>query len=451
MHIFLRPRRQRAGITRFLGSVARERYQNFSFELKDLVERPKSMGNARIGILRTPHGNVETPNFVFCATKAAMKAVTPDQIRVEGTQFILSNTYHLMLTPGSDIVRDMGGLHKFMNWHGPMLTDSGGYQIFSMGFGSTLLQIDEDGATFRSYIDGTVHKLSPEKSISIQRDLGADLIVVLDECTPFNVDKSYTYESMLRSHRWADRCLREFDRSDDGSQALYGIVQGGVYEDLRKESCEYVNTTPFFGIAIGGSLGASKSSMRRVVEFTRSQLRNDRPIHLLGVGGVRDIFHGVRQGIDTFDCVHPTRLGRHGGALVKAAHWEETEKPKKLNQRIPREHINLTKARFRRDPRPIDEKCTCYTCRNFSRAYLHHLFKAKESLGGTLATIHNIHFMNSLMSDIRKAIASEGLGRVYENESEDQLTLSQVEHKYLHEQLRCSKGKEGEGEMFLGV
>lgn len=289
---------------------------------------------------------------------------------------------------------------------------------------------------------------------------------------------------------------------------------GGVYEDLRKESCEYVNTTPFFGIAIGGSLGASKSSMRRVVEFTRSQLRNDRPIHLLGVGGVRDIFHGVRQGIDTFDCVHPTRLGRHGGALVKAAHWEETEwdkessvaqsanaardardakyakrhkeriasirkralddgkdpdiaeaeaetiqklkqqvsrKPKKLNQRIPREHINLTKARFRRDPRPIDEKCTCYTCRNFSRAYLHHLFKAKESLGGTLATIHNIHFMNSLMSDIRKAIASEGSGRVYENESEDQLTLSQVEHKYLHEQLRSSKGKEGEGEMFLGV
>lgn len=321
-------------------------YPNFSFEVTQSVDSSK----ARLGRLHTPHGTVETPNFIFCATKAAMKATTMSQLREEGTQFILSNTYHLMLTPGSEIVEKMGGLQKFTGWNGPMLTDSGGYQIFSMGFGSvsneikgkrdtealgwnqTLLSITEDGATFRSYVDGIIHHLTPEKSMEVQRQLGADLIVVLDECTPFNVDKEYTEMSMQRSHRWAIRSLNEFLRTASGKQALYGIVQGGVYDDLRDESTAFINETPFFGIAIGGSLGANKKEMHRIVRYTRERLRNDRPIHLLGIGGIRDIFHGVRQGIDTFDCVHPSRIARHGGALVLAAHWDEEPNPEEVIQ-----------------------------------------------------------------------------------------------------------------------
>ena len=399
------------------------------------VTTSSSGSSARCGELVTPHGTVLTPAFVFCATKAAMKTVSPAQARAEGTQFIVSNTYHLMLTPGSELVERMGGLQRWSGWNGPMLTDSGGFQIFSMGHGSvsdeikgsrdllslgrnqTLLALDEDGATFRSYIDGSIQRLSPERSIEIQRQLGADLILVLDECTPFNVDRAYTDESMRRSHRWALRSLREFQRTDQGRQALYGIVQGGVYEDLRRESAEFVNSQPFFGAAIGGSLGDSRKTMHDIVRFTRSALREDRPVHLLGIGGIRDIFHGVRCGIDSFDCVHPTRIARHGGALVKAKHWNEPPPPpgpnpaptKKsrvsnpLEKRPVREHINVSKGRFRWDPRPIDDSCGCYCCRNFNRAYLHHLFKAGESLGGALVTAHNIHFMNALMRDIRSA------------------------------------------------
>lgn len=246
-----------------------------------------------------------------------------------------------MLTPGSLIIEKMGGLQNFTGWRGPMLTDSGGYQIFSMGHGSvsdeikgkrniesrgqsqSLIRIDEKGAKFRSYVDGSIHFLTPEVSIEIQRNLGADLIVVLDECTPFNVDKDYTQQSMRRSHRWATRSLNEFIRTDSGKQALYGIIQGGIYEDLRDESTAFMNANPFFGIAIGGSLGANKQMMHEIVRYTRGKIREDRPVHLLGIGGVRDIFNGVRCGIDTFDCVHPTRLGRHGGALVRADHWYE--------------------------------------------------------------------------------------------------------------------------------
>ena len=247
-----------------------------------------------------------------------------------------------MLTPGSSLIEKMGGLQAFTGWNGPMLTDSGGYQIFSMGHGSvsdeikgrrniekrgqsqSLIKISEEGAKFKSYVDGSIHFLTPEASIEIQRKLGADLIVVLDECTPFNVDREYTKNSMHRSHRWALRSLNEFIRTDSGKQALYGIIQGGVYEDLRDISAAFMNEHPFFGIAIGGSLGANKQMMHDIVTYTRRKIREDRPVHLLGIGGVRDVFNGVRSGIDTFDCVHPTRLGRHGGALVKANHWSET-------------------------------------------------------------------------------------------------------------------------------
>jgi queuine tRNA-ribosyltransferase len=375
-------------------------YKNFGF---DIILRD-SASDARLGLIKTPHGNIQTPNFVFCATKAAMKGVSPQQMHECGTQIILSNTYHLMLQPGGDVVEKMGGLQKYTGWRGPMLTDSGGFQIFSLGHGSvaneikgkrggqrpkTIMQITEEGAKFKSYLNGDIHLLTPEKSIRVQRQLGADLIVVLDECTPFHVDKAYTERSMHLSHRWAMRSLAEFIRGDDGRQALYGIVQGGIYNDLREISAGFVSENKFFGQAIGGSLGSSTDQMQEVVGTTMSYLSKERPVHLLGIGGIKDIFYGVRQGIDTFDCVHPTRLARHGGALVKACN---------------KEHISLRNSRFREDPNPIDATCTCMTCKTFSRSYLHHLFKARELLGPQALSIHNITFMNDLMSDIRSAL-----------------------------------------------
>jgi queuine tRNA-ribosyltransferase len=386
---------------------------NFSFTYR----YPSQESRARLGRLQTPHGIVETPAFIFCATKAAIKAVTPDQMRQCGTQFILSNTYHLMLQPGPDIVAKTGGLHRFMGWNGPMLTDSGGFQIFSLGHGSvaaeikgkrmgnrakTLLKITEEGAQFKSYIDGSLHLLTPEKSVQIQRLLGPDLVVVLDECTPFHVDKRYTQASLALSHRWASRSLAEFQRQDDGRQALYGIIQGGIYEDLREEACDFVNSQPFFGHAIGGSLGANKDQMDAVVSLTAQRLNPNRPIHLLGIGGIRDIFQGVAQGIDTFDCVHPTRLARHGGALIR---------PENAQNREGREHLNLRNSACREDPNPIEPDCPCTTCQTYSRAYLHHLLKAQELLGMTLITIHNVTFMNRLLTAIRAAISEGTLGQ----------------------------------------
>ncbi len=377
----------------------------FKFEIT--FQSPSS--KARLGCLSTPHGVVETPAFIFCATKAAIKGATTQDMRREKTQIILANTYHLMLQPGPEVVAQMGGLHGFMGWDGPMLTDSGGFQIFSLGHGSvaeevkgrrgssrpkSLLKINEEGATFKSYLDGKKHILTPERSIQVQRALGADLIVVLDECTPFHVDKSYTEKSMYLSHRWAERSLAEFQKGPEGVQELYGITQGGVYPDLRKTSADFVNSLPFFGHAVGGSLGADKTQMKEVVEMAMEPLDPARPVHLLGIGGVSDIFYGVEQGIDTFDCVHPTRLARHGGALVPAALGEG------------REHINLRNAQFREDSRPIDETCGCQTCRTLSRSYLHHLLKAGELLAMHALTLHNVHFMNRLLEGIRQAIAA---------------------------------------------
>lgn len=382
----------------------------FKFDIT--FQSPSS--KARLGRLSTPHGVVETPAFIFCATKAAIKGATTQDMRREKTQIILANTYHLMLQPGPDLMAKMGGLHRFMGWDGPMLTDSGGFQIFSLGHGSvaeevkgrrtssrpkSLLKINEEGATFKSYLDGKKHVLTPERSIQVQRALGADLIVVLDECTPFHVDKSYTERSMYLSHRWAERSLAEFQRGPEGIQALYGITQGGVYPDLRKTSADFVNSLPFFGHAVGGSLGADKAQMKEVVEMAMDPLDPSRPVHLLGIGGVSDIFYGVEQGIDTFDCVHPTRLARHGGALVPVTLAEG------------REHINLRNAQFREDQRPIDETCECQTCRTLSRSYLHHLLKAGELLAMHALTLHNVHFMNRLLEVIRQAIAAGTLDK----------------------------------------
>ena len=374
------------------------------------IEHRDPSGRARIGRLATPHGEVETPNFIVCATKAAIKGMSPAEMRAAGGQIILANTYHLMIQPGADLVARLGGLHRFMGWDGPLLTDSGGYQIFSMGHGSvadeikgrrsapasggrepTLLDITEDGAAFRSYLDGRRLFLSPEGSIDIQRKLGADLILQFDECTPYHVDRDYTARSMAMSHRWGDRSLAEFARGDDGTQVLYGIVQGGVYPDLRRESAGYTVDRPFFGTAVGGSLGADKAQMGEVVSYAMPHVHPDRPVHLLGIGGIADIFANVALGIDTFDCVHPTRVARHGWALVRGA---------------PAERVNLRNARFRDDGRPIDDDCPCPACRGFSRAYLHHLVKAGELLGIILLTAHNVATMIRLMADIRAAIRS---------------------------------------------
>lgn len=385
------------------------RYPGFAFE----IEAADPASRARVGRLTTPHGAIETPNFIFCGTKASVKGVTPAQLREARTDIILSNTYHLMIQPGADVVAKMGGLHRFMGWDGPMLTDSGGFQIFSMGHGSvadeikgrrqqgrpaSLTKITEEGATFRSYLSGEKLFLTPESSIDIQRKLGADLIVQLDECTPFHVDRAYTAKSMAMSHRWGDRSLTEFERGGGLSanglpQALYGIIQGGVYPDLREESASYTRDHAFFGTAVGGSLGAHKDQMYEVVSYCMPFVAADRPVHLLGIGGVGDIFAGVRQGIDTFDCVSPTRVARHGWAIVKGG-AEGSEK------------INLRNARFRDDADPIDPTCECATCRAFPRAYLHHLIRAGELLATTLVSVHNIFTMNRLMRDIRAGLRS---------------------------------------------
>jgi queuine tRNA-ribosyltransferase len=384
-------------------------YPNFAFEI--LAEDPHGT-RARRGRLTTPHGALDTPAFIFCATKAAMKAASPAALREEKTQIILSNTYHLMLQPGAELVAKMGGLHRFMGWNGPMLTDSGGFQIFSLGHGSvadeikgrrdiarpkTLLKINEKGAAFRSYIDGSKHLLTPESSIDIQRKLGADLIVTFDECTPYHSDRRYTERSLRLSNRWGDRCIAEFERGHDGKQALYGILQGGVYQDLRHEAAAYVNDRPYFGNAVGGTLGGTSAEMDQVVGYAMERLNRHRPTHLLGIGGFRDIFAGVAQGIDTFDCVSPTRIARHGAALMPA---------------VKGERVNLKNARFREDAAPIDENCDCYCCRNFSRAYVHHLIKAEELLGMQLLTQHNIAVMNRLMRDVQAAIPEGRLGEL---------------------------------------
>ncbi len=383
------------------------RYPNFLF-----TYTPGGFDRARLGSIATPHGIVETPAFIFCGTKATIKGVPMEMVCAEGAQIILSNTYHLMLQPGGETIASLGGLHKMCGWQGPMFTDSGGYQVFSLGHGSvseeikgrcvhdrpkTLTKITEEGATFKSYVDGATHLLTPEKSIAVQRQLGADLVVCFDECTPYNVPKSYTEQSMRLSHRWEKRSLEAFDQHNNGCQALYGIIQGGVYEDLRQESVDFVNGEDFFAYAIGGSLGAYKSQMYDIINFTAPRLSVDRPIHLLGIGGIKDIFVGVRAGIDTFDCVHPTRLGRHGGALVRAAE---------------KEHINLRNAQYKQDSNPIEVTCLCSTCATYSRGYIHHLLKAQELLAYTLLTVHNIRYMNALMAAIRYGIQTQTLDDV---------------------------------------
>jgi len=337
-------------------------------------------GKARAGVFSTPHGDLPTPIFAPVGTQATVKAVTPAQLEEVGAELVLSNTYHLYLRPGADLVAESGGLHEFMRWPRPILTDSGGFQVFSL---AEMRKIDEDGVTFKSHIDGSMHRLTPEKSIEVQEQLGADIIMAFDECAP-PYDREYNQRAMDRTHRWAERSLAAKKRPD---QALFGIVQGGVYPDLRALSAEYITSLGFPGHAIGGlSVGETKQEMNEMLEVVNQILPENKPRYLMGVGSPEDLINGIQRGIDIFDCVLPTRLARHQAAMTRTG------------------RINLMNASNAHDHRPIDETCGCYTCSTFTRAYLRHLIIAKEMLAATLISIHNLYILLQLVRDARQAI-----------------------------------------------
>ncbi len=343
----------------------------FEFELL------KIDGRARLGSFKTPHGDLKTPVFAPVGTQATVKTLTPEQLKQLGATLVLSNTYHLFLRPGDELVAKMGGLHQFMQWPNPILTDSGGYQVFSLAL---TRKIDDDGVTFKSHIDGSTHRFTPEKSIAIQENLGADIIMAFDECSDPN-DKAYTQKAMERTHRWAERSLKAQTRAD---QALFGIVQGGVDPVLRAQSAKFISGMPFPGIAIGGlSVGETKQEMFDALDVVTPLLPGDKPRYLMGVGTPEDLIMGIARGVDIFDCVLPTRLARHHAAFSSEG------------------RLNLMNASYKWDPRPIDPQCSCYTCQNFTRAYIRHLITSKELLAGTLISIHNLHSLIQLVNDIR--------------------------------------------------
>ncbi len=345
---------------------------------------------ARAGVFHTAHGPLATPIYAPVGTQATVKAVTPQQLREVGASLVLANTYHLYLRPGDELIARLGGLHAFMAWDGPMLTDSGGFQVFSLAGHrgeESLRRIDEDGVTFRSHIDGRQHRFTPEKVIEIEQNLGADIAMVLDECAvPDDYDYLKRY-ALPRTHAWAERCLAAHTRED---QALFGIVQGGVFADLREASARHLTALDFPGYAIGGlSVGESKDEMLATLDVTTPLLPAGKPRYLMGVGTPEDLVEGVARGIDIFDCVLPTRVARNGQALLRDG------------------KLNMRNARFADDPAPLDAACTCPTCRHFSRAYIRHLVVAKEILGATLLTQHNLHTMLTLIHDIRDAILDQ--------------------------------------------
>jgi queuine tRNA-ribosyltransferase len=337
-------------------------------------------GNARAGVFSTPHGDIPTPVFAPVGTQATVKAISPAQLEELGASLVLSNTYHLYLRPGDELVAEMGGLHAFMQWPRPILTDSGGFQVFSL---ADTRVIDDDGVTFKSHIDGSTHRFTPQKAISIQENLGADIIMAFDECAPPH-DHAYNARAIARTHAWAERCLEAKTRLD---QALFGIVQGGIFPDLRETSAQFIASLGFPGHAIGGlSVGETKAEMNSTLEVVNAILPADKPRYLMGVGTPEDLVNGVMRGVDMFDSVLPTRLARHNAAMTRSG------------------RLNLVNAGFARDQRPIDETCTCYTCRFFSRAYLRHLIIAREMLSATLLSIHNLHTLIHLTQEMRQAI-----------------------------------------------
>jgi queuine tRNA-ribosyltransferase len=348
----------------------------FEFE----VQATDPVTGARAGIFHTPHGDIPTPIFAPVGTQATVKAIRPRDLEELGASLILANTYHLYLRPGDELVRDFGGLHKFMAWDKPILTDSGGFQVFSL---SDTRKIDDDGVTFKSHLDGSLHRFTPESSIGIQENLGADVIMAFDECPPPN-DYDYVKQSLVRTHAWAERCVNAKTRPD---QALFGIVQGGIFEDLRTESANFLTQFDFPGYAIGGlAVGETKANMHQVLDWTSHLLPANKPRYLMGVGTGEDLVNAVMRGIDIFDCVLPTRLGRTGAAT------------------IPGGRLNMRNAKFATDQTPIQADCTCYTCTHFTRGYIRHLVKANEILGHILISTHNIHFLLDLVRKMRAAI-----------------------------------------------
>ncbi|HHU76678.1 MAG TPA: tRNA guanosine(34) transglycosylase Tgt [Firmicutes bacterium] len=350
-----------------------------------------SCGEARAGLLETKRGVVETPAFMPVGTQGTVKAMTPEEVKETGARIILGNTYHLYLRPGIEIISLAGGLHNFMHWDLPMLTDSGGFQFFSL---SPLRKISEEGVTFRSHIDGSTHFFTPEKAVQVQNILGADIIMPLDHVIPYPSSDDQTRDAMERTIRWADRCKNYHEKW--ASQALFGIVQGGFSTELRKMCCSALVEMDFPGYALGGlSVGEPLELMNRMLDVSVPLLPGDKPRYLMGVGSADALLEGVARGIDLFDCVLPTRIARNGRAM------------------IPEGYLTLRNARFARDMEPIDPRCSCYCCRNYSRAYIRHLLKSKEILGLRLITIHNLFFLADFMSRIRRAIGEKTFGDFY--------------------------------------
>jgi queuine tRNA-ribosyltransferase len=398
--------------------------------LKFKIQKKLKNSLGRVGVLTTPHGEIKTPAFVTVGTKATIKALSPEQVRSLGAQVALANTYHLYLEPGDKTIKEAGGIHKFMNWNGPTMTDSGGFQAFSLGaaFGKsiskiargeitkeenngspysqnetgtqeepTMAKIDEDGVTFKSYIDGSEHKFTPERSIEIQHNIGADMIFAFDECTSPHATHAYQKEAMDRTHRWAKRSLDAHKTNIEANkkQGLLGIVQGGRFQDLREESAKMISKMDFDGFGIGGSF--TKEDMNTAVGWVNKLLPEDKPRHLLGIGEPADLFGGVENGSDLFDCVSPTRIARNGSLYT-------------YNGRI-----NIFNTQFRNDFMPIDNNCACYTCTNYTRAYVGHLFRSKEMFAATLASIHNLYFTVNLVDKIRQSILDENFEKFKDN------------------------------------
>jgi queuine tRNA-ribosyltransferase len=363
-------------------------------------------GSARAGVLHTAHGDVRTPAFVPLASTATVKTLHAAEVADLGFEMVLGNTFHLFIQPGQELIRELDGLHEFMGWSGAIVTDSGGFQVFSMGHGSVaeeikrrrdpresmVLAIEEEGVRFRSYVDGSERFMGPETSMEMQAALGSDIALAFDECTPFHVERDYTARSMERTHRWLGRCVAWHREHAPTGQLLYGIVQGGIYQDLRAEATAHVAGAGVDGIAIGGSLGQEKPQMREVVDWVLRDLPDARPRHLLGIGDVDDLVLAVGAGVDTFDCATPTRLARHGTALVP-----DPER---------RWRLDLNRGGHRADRGPIDDRCPCPACRQHTRAYLHYLVRAGELTGKRLLTLHNLTFMRRVTQAMQEAIAA---------------------------------------------
>lgn len=352
----------------------------------ELIKECNQTG-ARLGILHTPHGLIETPIFMPVGTQATVKSMTPEELEEIEAQIILSNTYHLYLRPGHNLIKEAGGLHKFMNWDRPILTDSGGFQVFSLG---SLRKITEEGVEFRSHHDGSKHFISPEKAIEIQTALGSDIMMAFDECAPYPADKAYVKKSLERTTRWLKRCNEAHKNTE--KQALFGIVQGGMYKDLREQSAKEITSIDLPGYAIGGlSVGEPKDIMYEVLDYTVPLLPKDKPRYLMGVGSPDDLIEGVIRGIDMFDCVLPTRIARNGTAMT--SHGK----------------VVVRNATYQKDFTALDEECDCYTCKNYTKAYIRHLIKTNEILGARLLTIHNLRFLLNLMKNVRQAIMEDRL------------------------------------------